>query len=71
MMVLGNVIGSLVVSNHSWGAGTVSDFAADRSEIIPDIALYAHAAEVMACAIGAAHLRQDGHGGTWPSDACH
>lgn len=59
-MVLGNVIGSIVVPNHSWIADTVSDLAAGKYEIIQDVALYGYAGAVMACAVGAAHLHQDG-----------
>lgn len=60
MMVLGNVIGSLVVPNHNWIADTVSDLAAGKYEIIQDVSLYAYAAGIMASAIGAAHIHQDG-----------
>ncbi|WP_299613649.1 DUF998 domain-containing protein [uncultured Tateyamaria sp.] len=60
LMVLGNIVGSIVVPNHDWVADTVSDLAAGRYEIIQDVALYGYAAAVMACAVGAAHLHQDG-----------
>ena len=59
-MILGNIIGSIVVPNHDWIADTVSDLAAGKYEIIQDVALYCYAASLIACAVGAAHLHQDG-----------
>lgn len=59
-LISGNVIGSMVVPGHDWIADTVSDLAAGRYEIIQDVALYGYAASLIACALGAAHLHQDG-----------
>lgn len=59
-MILGNVVGSIIVPGHRWIADIVSDLAAGKYEIIQDVALYGYAGAVMACAVGAAHLHQDG-----------
>lgn len=58
--LVGNVIGSMIVPDHNWVADTISDLAAGEYEIIQDVALYGFASAVMACALGAAHLHQDG-----------
>ena len=59
-LILGNILGSIVVPNHDWVADTVSDLAAGKFEIIQDVTLYAYAASLIACAVGAANLHQDG-----------
>jgi len=63
-LVLGNIVGSMMVPGHDWIADTVSDLAAGKNEIIQDVTLYAYAAGLLACAIGAAHYHLGDRGWT-------
>ncbi len=54
--VVSDIIGSLVVPNYDWISDTISDLAAGRYSMIQDVGLYAFAAALLACAIGAANV---------------
>lgn len=55
-VIVSNAIGSAMVPNYDWVAHTISNLAAGRYEIIQDVGLYAFAASLMACSLGAAHI---------------
>lgn len=59
-LTLGNIAGSLLVPGHDWISDTVSDLAAGRYAAIQDVAIYAYAVGLIACALGAAHLHLGG-----------
>lgn len=58
------LIADFVVPNHDWIADTISDLGAGRYEFIVDVGIYAYAAALIACAVGAAHAHLGGRGWT-------
>ncbi|UWQ16108.1 DUF998 domain-containing protein [Jannaschia sp. M317] len=60
VFVVAVVIGDIVVPDHDWIADTISDLGAGRYELIADSGIYAFAAGLIACAVGASHAHLGG-----------
>ena len=54
------LVADVVVPDHDWMADTISDLGAGPYEMIVDVGIYAYAAALIACAVGAAHAHLDG-----------
>ncbi len=64
MLGIAVVVGDFLVPDHDWIADTISDLGAGRYEFIVDTGLYAYAAALIGCAVGASHAHLGGRGWT-------